>query len=172
MTDICMGKPIAYIGHMTYCPKCKGSFAIVEGVTTTTFYGNGVALEGMKTACGAILIATQFTDTVDWSTGGAGRAESTIFPPAVLSDSFRKNHEATELDNTLSSDSDEISEEYFYSLLNENGDPVDGYLYDLHLDEKLIAQRAAYDSGDTMVVEGNTESRLVYWLAKDGGARS
>ena len=23
LTDICMGKPIAYIGHKTYCPKCK-----------------------------------------------------------------------------------------------------------------------------------------------------
>lgn len=66
-SDICLGKPIAYIGHKVYCPKCKGTFPIIEGVPSTTFYGKGVALAGMKTSCGAILIATQFTDTVDWA---------------------------------------------------------------------------------------------------------
>ncbi len=63
-TDICHGKAIAYVGHMTHCPKCKGNFPIVEGVATTTFYGKGVAVAGMKTSCGATLTATQFTDTV------------------------------------------------------------------------------------------------------------
>ena len=72
LTDICMGQPIAYVGHKVQCPKCKGVFPIAEGVLTTTFYGKGVAAAGMKTACGAVLIATQFTDTVEWSSGGAG----------------------------------------------------------------------------------------------------
>ncbi len=71
LTDICHGKPIAYLGHKVSCPKCKGTYPIVEGVLTTTFYGKGVALAGMKTACGATLIATQFTDTVETG-GGAG----------------------------------------------------------------------------------------------------
>lgn len=73
MTDICMGQPIAHIGHKVQCPLCKGAFPIIEGVLTTTFYGKGVALAGMKTACGATLVATQFTDTVEYSTG-AGRS--------------------------------------------------------------------------------------------------
>ena len=72
LTDICMGQPIAYLGHKVHCPQCKGTFPIIEGVLTTTFYGKGVALAGMKTACGAVLVATQFTDTVEWSTGGSG----------------------------------------------------------------------------------------------------
>jgi uncharacterized Zn-binding protein involved in type VI secretion len=63
-TDICHGKPIAYIGHKVLCPKCKGTFPIVEGVQTTTIFGQGVALAGMKTACGASLIPSQFTDVV------------------------------------------------------------------------------------------------------------
>lgn len=67
LTDTCHGKAISSIGHLTYCPKCKGTFPIIEGVATTTFFGKGVALAGMKTACGAILIATQFTDTVEVS---------------------------------------------------------------------------------------------------------
>lgn len=70
--DICMGKPIAYLGHKVYCPNCKGNFPIVEGAMTTSFYGKGVALAGMKTSCGAVLIASQFTDIVDY--GGGGRA--------------------------------------------------------------------------------------------------
>ena len=73
LTDICMGQPIAYIGHKVQCPQCKGAFPIIEGVMTTTFYGKGVAVAGMKTTCGAVLVATQFTDTVEWSSGaGAG----------------------------------------------------------------------------------------------------
>lgn len=70
-TDICMGKPIAYIGHKVHCPKCKGDFPIVEGVMTTTFYGKGVAVAGMKTSCGATLIAGQFTDIVKWGGGSS-----------------------------------------------------------------------------------------------------
>lgn len=75
-TDICMGQPIAYIGHKVQCPKCKGIFPIAEGVLTTILYGRGVAVAGMKTACGATLIPTQFTDTVEWSSGDAGAGSS------------------------------------------------------------------------------------------------
>ncbi len=72
MTDICHGKPVAYIGHKVSCPQCKGTYPIVEGVLTTTLYGKGVAVAGMKTACGATLIATQFTDIVETGGGAAG----------------------------------------------------------------------------------------------------
>lgn len=79
--DICMGKPIAYMGHKVQCPKCKGVFPIVEGALTTTFYGKGVALAGMRTACGAVLIASQFTDTVEYGGGSsAGSAAKTATP--------------------------------------------------------------------------------------------
>lgn len=76
LMDICMGQPIAFIGHKVHCPKCKGDFPIVEGVLTTTFYGKGVAVAGMKTSCGAVLIATQFTDTVEWSSGASGSSRA------------------------------------------------------------------------------------------------
>jgi uncharacterized Zn-binding protein involved in type VI secretion len=52
------GRPISNKGHMTYCPQCKGTFAIVEGVEFHSFVGAGTAVEDMKTACGAKLIAT------------------------------------------------------------------------------------------------------------------
>lgn len=52
------GRQIAQKGHMTHCPQCKGDFPIVEGLGFHTFAGIGTAVEGMKTACGAVLIAT------------------------------------------------------------------------------------------------------------------
>jgi uncharacterized Zn-binding protein involved in type VI secretion len=75
-SDICMGKPIAFVGHKVQCPRCKGVYPIVEGAPVTTFYGKGVALAGMRTACGALLIASQFTDIVECG-GGPGAADQT-----------------------------------------------------------------------------------------------
>lgn len=71
-----IGRPIAQIGHMTHCPKCKGDFAIVEGLGFHTYAGLGTALEGMKTACGAELIATTTKGSmlVDDQSEGAGAA--------------------------------------------------------------------------------------------------
>ena len=73
--DICIGKPIAFVGHKVTCPKCKSIFSIAEGAPNATFYGNGIALEGMKRAGGDTLIAAQFTDTVDYSRGSAPTAK-------------------------------------------------------------------------------------------------
>lgn len=52
------GRQVAQKGHMTRCPRCKGSFPIIEGLSFHSFAGVGTVVEGMKTACGAILIAT------------------------------------------------------------------------------------------------------------------
>ena len=52
------GKPIAGVGHMVSCPLCKGIFPIAEGSATYSVDGIAVALDGMKTACGASLIAS------------------------------------------------------------------------------------------------------------------
>jgi uncharacterized Zn-binding protein involved in type VI secretion len=52
------GKPMAGRGNMVLCPKCKGSFPIIEGSATYRVNGVPVALDGMKTACGASLIAS------------------------------------------------------------------------------------------------------------------
>ena len=52
------GKPIAGVGHKVSCPLCKGIFPTVEGSATHSVDGIAVALDGMKTACGAALIAS------------------------------------------------------------------------------------------------------------------
>jgi hypothetical protein len=64
-------------------PKMQKHLPIVEGALTTTFYGKGVALAGMKTACGAVLIASQFTDIVEYGGGAAAAGGSNRKPSTV-----------------------------------------------------------------------------------------
>lgn len=52
------GKSMAGKGNMVFCPLCKGEFPIIEGSDTYRVNGVPVALDGMKTACGASLIAS------------------------------------------------------------------------------------------------------------------
>ena len=52
------GKPMAGKGNLVMRPFCKGPFLIVEGTSTYSVNGVPVALDGMKTACGASLIAS------------------------------------------------------------------------------------------------------------------
>ena len=53
------GRPVATEGDSVSCPKCKGVFQIVSGSSLMAFQGKKIALEGMKTTCGATLIASQ-----------------------------------------------------------------------------------------------------------------
>lgn len=67
------GRAVAQKGHMTFCPQCKGNFPIAEGLDFHTYAGIGTAVDGMKTACGAKLIATQNQMVIDDGGGGGGR---------------------------------------------------------------------------------------------------
>lgn len=154
--DICMGKPIAYVGHKTHCPKCKGTFPIIEGVLTTTFYGKGVAVAGMRTACGAVLIATQFTDTVEWSTGAGAGVE-------VRAAAAAQRAEAKVLAAALPPDgtANGIYEiETSYSLLDVNGNPIEGLKYDLYVDGKLHTRASTYTEGSTVTVSDVKETTI------------
>jgi uncharacterized Zn-binding protein involved in type VI secretion len=75
------GKPVAHVGHMTTCPRCKGGpFPIVTGAPDFINYGKPVARHGDKTACGATLIAAQVVSTWSAESGPLSRgAGSTTF---------------------------------------------------------------------------------------------
>lgn len=89
------GRPIAQLGNMTHCPKCKGDFAIVEGLGFHSYAGLGTAVEGMKTACGAELIATTTKESMllDDRRDGAGSLDrgpsGNAAPPSTHHGSFR-----------------------------------------------------------------------------------
>lgn len=59
MTWLIYDKPVARVGDLTVCPKCKGTFPISQGADDLSGFGQEVARDGDKTACGAVLIATQ-----------------------------------------------------------------------------------------------------------------
>jgi uncharacterized Zn-binding protein involved in type VI secretion len=51
------GKPVATVGDLVECPKCRGKFSIVEGDEHSTINGRPLAREKDKTECGAELLA-------------------------------------------------------------------------------------------------------------------
>ncbi|MFU6992603.1 PAAR domain-containing protein [Pseudomonas paraeruginosa] len=55
-TDL-SGKPMAGGGQQMVCPLYKGTFPIAEGSAMLDVDGVPVALHGVKTTCGASLIA-------------------------------------------------------------------------------------------------------------------
>jgi len=57
------GKAVACVGDMTFCPRCKGSFAITSGAEDMSSNGKAPAREGDRTACGAILLSSQSVTT-------------------------------------------------------------------------------------------------------------
>ena len=69
------GKPVALVGHMVVCRKCKGTFPITTGAEDMSEFGMPVARHDDRTACGATLLSSQATST--WS------AESSIGAPAI-----------------------------------------------------------------------------------------
>lgn len=59
------GVPVARVGDMVSCPRCKGVFPIVEGHAQLRDRGTPIAYHGCKTACGANLISNQTVQGAD-----------------------------------------------------------------------------------------------------------
>ncbi len=149
------GKPASGIGHRGHCPKCKCDFVIVAGAENLTFMGKNIAVEGMQTSCGAVLIATQHEATVDNMPGVNIMIGGSN--PAVLQDTPAALAE------------DEVIE-HWYSLEDEAGNPVEGYRYDLYQGEDRLAHKASFNSGKSTVIPGG-DSNFVMWLEWDSAKR-
>src|SRR5206468_545781 len=70
----CDGKPIARVGDIVSCPKCKGVFPIAEGNPSFNDHGLAAAYHGCKTACGATLISSQIRMLMEPSSRAASGA--------------------------------------------------------------------------------------------------
>ncbi|BEV17375.1 PAAR domain-containing protein [Herbaspirillum sp. DW155] len=89
-TFLIHGKAVAGIGDLTFCPRCKGTFPITTGAEDMITNGKAPAREGDRTACGAVLMATQAvtTHSIEQDAGTAANASaaaSTVtnaLPPA------------------------------------------------------------------------------------------
>jgi uncharacterized Zn-binding protein involved in type VI secretion len=189
--DICQGKPIAYIGHKVHCPKCKGDFPIVEGVVTTSFYGKGVAIAGMKTSCGAVLIPTQFTDIVEVGGGAAGAhpaaapaaavaaaaAGATAAPAAAQALATAAKDEAAPKDEAAK----DKSVKRIYWSYGKDETPVDGASRH-YVDLNLHVETENYAAGDSVdillknddgaeLVSGQQQLQLQAKVGADGRAK-
>ena len=84
-TDTLNGRAIACVGHRVSCPKCKGDFPILPdgsgGHVLPWIGGLNVAVEGMQTACGATLIASQQAFVVDEAPPAPAQPEAPRAPP-------------------------------------------------------------------------------------------
>lgn len=124
--DICHGKPIAFIGHKTFCPLCKGSFPIVEGAMSTNFYGKGVALAGMKTACGAVLIATQHTDFVTPRSKNSGGDASVIKRASAAATASTPTIDAYDLNFHVTVTAGKNLVDWPYRIETKSGEKIEG----------------------------------------------
>jgi uncharacterized Zn-binding protein involved in type VI secretion len=108
------GKPIALVGHLVTCPKCKsGPFPIISGAPDMICNGRAVARHGDKTACGAMLISGQMQS--QWSTeSGAANVASSGVSAQPLADRL-----------------DGAFDEHFLLVDNASGKPLDGFAYSI-----------------------------------------
>jgi uncharacterized Zn-binding protein involved in type VI secretion len=60
-----LGKPVAGVGHRVSCPRCGGEPVIAQGAAIVTMFGVHVAVEGMKTSCGALLLGSAQAQTAE-----------------------------------------------------------------------------------------------------------
>lgn len=158
--DICMGKPIAYIGHKVQCPKCKGIFPIIEGAPTTTFYGKGVALAGMKTACGALLIASQFTDVVE---GGGGEGPATSASKATTSvavSSPKANSSDRGVSASATSENSQFDDR-FILLDSATGDPIPYAEYGIRRASGTVEYGTSDADGHTHLLTATASAEVI-----------
>lgn len=146
------GRPIASRGHMTQCPQCKGTFPIVEGLAFHSYAGIGTAVEGMKTACGAILIATTTKGFMMIDDGGGTVAAAAPFaagagavaPPAAV------NFGA------------------FRALDEHSGEPVSGLPYRIELPDGSVRRGVTDANGFTERVTGHDPASVRLHWETDG----
>jgi uncharacterized Zn-binding protein involved in type VI secretion len=124
------GKNVAGVGHKVTCPLCPGSHVIVAGAANVSAFGKNIALEGMQTSCGAVLIPSQGTATVNVSSGAAG-GDSAAKGAASVAASVKP-----------------VFDEQFL-LQDANGTPLSGVWYTAKLPTGDLVHGVTDDDGKT-----------------------
>ncbi|HEY0062020.1 MAG TPA: PAAR domain-containing protein [Telluria sp.] len=137
------GRRIAQQGHKTFCPKCKGVFPIAEGVPFHSLGGVGTAVEGMRTECGALLIASQSRMRIEYPRGPA--EPFTASPPAGTD-----TH---------------INDEAIRAIDEVTGLPVAGLRYRLELSDGTCVRGTTDEQGMTQRVATGSDIEVLklFW---------
>ncbi|HDR0629963.1 PAAR domain-containing protein [Pasteurella multocida] len=156
------GKAVSLQGDLVACPQCKGNFPIIEGAVNMSSNRRGVALEGMKTACGAELIGSQ---NLMWADDGKNYLNDNLIRTELNSLLSKEN-------KTDDKDKKEIIELFWsygeqYTRLND----ISRHYTDLNL--HVITSN--YEIGETVEVsinfdkENGDEEFSVFGIVEDDG---
>lgn len=137
------GRRIAEQGHKTFCPKCKGTFPIIEGVPYHSMGGVGTAVEGMLTGCGATLIASQSRMRIEYPRG----ASAVMGVASPIANDTKINDEAVQ------------------AIDEATGEPVPGLRYRLELSDGSCLRGTTDENGMTQRVATGPDIKVLklYW---------
>ena len=141
------GKNASGIGHQVYCPQCKGSFPIVAGAANYTFMGKNVAVEGMQTSCGAVLIASQGQATVDNVPGATTSIGAGARAAAVAVSTVTENED----------------HEYFYTVERDDGLPVK-LAYRIDNGDEKLHEGELCGEGKTTAFPMDKSGEPTFWI--------
>jgi uncharacterized Zn-binding protein involved in type VI secretion len=156
--NICMGKPIAGVGHKVSCPKCPGTHTIVEGARSFFVLGVNVAVEGMKTSCGAVLVASQQTDTAEVGGGGGGGAAAATAAAATVAVAAAPAAAAA-----AAVPADSKFDEQF-QLVDKSGKPLANAAYKIVSASGITVEGTTDAEGKTQRVKTSAEEQLQIFL--------
>lgn len=145
------GRSAAGVGHAVTCPRCSGKHYIVGGVRNFSIDGVAVAIEGMKTSCGATLIASQSIHTLEYVGGPVGEATGTFAVDSIPA--------FMEFDQGL--------EQFFVFKHSDTGEPVQGMAYKLTSNNSSLIDGQLLENGATKMypLTTNPSIQLVAWRA-------
>lgn len=140
------GRAVAQKGHMTICPQCKGSYPIIEGVDKHSYAGINTAVDGMKTACGAKLIATQQQMLIDDGGDGGGGVAAANVAAATAAKQYTGAFRAVD---------------------EQTGQPVAGLPYRIELPDGSTVRGITDNDGNTQRVSSTDPATIkLYWEAE------
>jgi uncharacterized Zn-binding protein involved in type VI secretion len=151
------GKKASGVGHHGYCRLCRREFVIVAGAESFTYFGKNVAVEGMYTSCGAVLIATQGQATVDDMQG-----EQSNRAPAPSAAIAASSVAASATSNTASTSNSAGFDQHFFLTDEVTGEPLTNRFYRLtwngrtiegHTDDSGLTERVEADSAVEAKIE-------------------
>jgi uncharacterized Zn-binding protein involved in type VI secretion len=152
------GVRIALEGDMISCPACKtiGKIACIASRIQETCNGKQVALEDDLCICGC---------------APPPKLKSSQSLKCQVIEDVTSAVSKHEDDAGLVKDDEEVIEQFF-SMLDERGMAVEGFRYDLYVNERIHAKASRYQYGNTVAVPGdNGNLSLVTWFNIDGASR-
>ena len=159
----CDGKPIARVGDMVSCPRCKGVFPIAQGDQSNIIDGAPVAYHGCKTACGATLISSQIRTLTKPSSGAApGASHSALERFGAVGAGLAASYEDQPL-----GDNPQRFQGRFQLVSAEDGKPISGEAVRVRSTGGQYITGTTDADGYTEWVERDAAEALAFDLVKE-----